>query len=423
MLDIKFIRENVDLVKDTVKNKGIDLNIDRLLDIHTARSTMQKNIDDLNSERKKIASEKNFEKGKQIKNDLRTITEKFKQKDEEFKNLMLLTPQIPHKNVPVGTDENSNVEVRVVGKKPKFNKFKDHIELAKDLDLIDFERGVKVSGFRGYFLKNEAAVMQMALLEMARNKMIKAGFTIMIPPALVKENTLYGTGYFPFCEGDNYEIKNVNEGKDGTLDKDRLYLAGTAEVAIGAYHSGEVLEEDQLPLTYCGFNSCFRREVGSYGRDTKGIYRIHEFMKIEQFVICRNDYTESEKWHQKLIALSEEMLQELKLPYRVIEMCTGDMGAGKYKMFDIETWMPSRKAYGETHSASNLGDWQARRLNIKYKDKQGKKHYVHTLNNTAIASPRILIALLENNQQPDGSVKIPKALQKYMNGIKVIKKK
>ena len=295
--------------------------------------------------------------------------------------------------------------------------------MGQELDLIDLDRGVKTAGFRGYYLKNEAALMHIGLMNLALSKLVKAGFKPMIPPILVKESPLYGTGFFPFGAGDNYEIANVNEEASGKLMKDKLFLAGTAEVGIGAYHANEVFAQCQLRLLYDCFNSCFGREIGSYVRDTKGLYRIHYFLKVEQFVICQGDYKESEKWHQKLLALSEELMQDLDLPYRVLQMCTGEMGAGKYKMYDIETWMPSRNAYGETHSASNLGDWQARRLNIKYQDEEGKKHYVHTLNNTAIASPRILIAILELNQQADGSINIPKALRPYLNNQKIIKKK
>jgi seryl-tRNA synthetase len=237
------------------------------------------------------------------------------------------------------------------------------------------------------------------------------GYTPVIPPTLVKEWVLWGTGYFPFGAGDNYEIANVSEEQSGELMSDKLFLAGTAEVGIGGYHANEVLDEGQLPLKYVGFSPCFRREVGSYGRDTKGLYRIHEFFKIEQFIICKNDYAESDRLHQELMRNSEEILKALNVPYRVLQLCTGDMGAGKYKMFDLESWMPSRNSYGETHSASNLGEWQARRLNLRYKTKDGAVQYAHTLNNTAIASPRILISLMELNQKADGTIELPKVLR------------
>jgi len=421
MQDIKLIRENPDNFKEVVKNKGLKLDVDELLKVEKEKNELIQKVDELRSARKKAADSRDVEEGKKIKEELSKIEPELRKLEEKFNEFMLLTPQIQSEDTPIGSDEAGNKVVREVGDKPEFDfKFKDHMELAKDLDLIDFERGVKVSGFRGYFLKNEAALLQMALMQHGMSKMVEAGFVPVIPPAVVREFTLYGTGYFPFGQGDNYEIANVDEQQDGKPIKDKMYFAGTAEVGIGAYHSDETLDADQLPLKYVGFNSCFRREIGSYGRDTKGIYRIHEFMKIEQFVLCENDYKISDKWHQEMVKMSESILQDLELPYRLIQMCTGDMGAGKYKMFDIETWMPSRESYGETHSASNLGDWQARRMNIKYKDGKGKKQFVHTLNNTAIASPRILIALLEINQQKDGSIKIPKALWPYMFGIKEI---
>ena len=266
-------------------------------------------------------------------------------------------------------------------------------------------------------------MMHLGVLWLALEKLVKKGFTPTIPPALVKEFALVGSGHFPFGKEEIYQIGNphrLEESQKGS-EKDSIYLGGTSEPSLLAYHAGELLDEKDLPIKLCAISPCFRSEIGSYGKDTKGIYRIHEFMKVEQVVFCKNDIEESMKWMKAMEDAVKELLEDLDLPYHIIINSTGDQGAGKYEMHDIETWMPSRKGYGETHSNSALTDWQARRLNIRYRDKTGKVQYVHTLNNTAIASPRILIALWENHQQKDGSINIPKPLQKYV-GKKVIKK-
>jgi len=339
--------------------------------------------------------------------------------------ILLLVPNIPSPDSPIGSDEKSNQEIAKWGEIPKFSfKIKDHLDLGKSLDLIDTEKGVKTSGFRGYYLKNEAVWLQMALIQHALSKMQEKDFSLMITPTIIKEFALVGSGHFPFGKEEVYELTNPGKDEAGKEIKEKMYLAGTSEPSLLAYFANETLNEEDLPKKVCGFSTCYRSEVGSYGKDTRGIYRMHEFMKVEQVVICKADIQESNQWLETMRLIAEEMLRDLKLPYRVLNICTGDMGAGKYKMYDIETWMPSREAYGETHSDSNLTDWQARRLNIKYKDKAGKIHYAFTLNNTVIASPRILIALLENYQQKDGSVEIPKVLQKYMpKGMKKISPK
>ncbi|PIS32391.1 serine--tRNA ligase [Candidatus Peregrinibacteria bacterium CG08_land_8_20_14_0_20_41_10] len=430
MLDLKFIRENQALVQKTLEEKSIKLDLNKLLQLDQGKLQLIQKSEDLRKQRNENAeavqkaggkpSTTLTQAGQKLKVEIKTLEEQLKKIETELQELLYLTPTIPSDDTPRGKDDSGNVEIRRWGEPTQFDfPLKDHLELAKQHDLIDTERGVKVSGFRGYFLKNEAATLHLALMWYVFNKMVQAGFTPMIPPTLVREMALYGTGYFPAGRGDNYEIKNVNEEETGKLSEEGLFLAGTAEVGLGAYYANETLQEANLPLKMCGFSSCFRREIGSYGRDTRGIYRVHEFMKVEQFIICQNDYAVSEKWHQKLIQLSEGILQELELPHRVIQICTGDMGTGKYKMYDIETWMPSRNNYGETHSASNLGEWQARRLNLKYQTKAGKREFVHTLNNTALASPRILIAILENNQQKDGSILIPKVLQPYLGKEKI----
>jgi seryl-tRNA synthetase len=329
---------------------------------------------------------------------------------------MLTVPNVPHESVPVGKDESGNVEIKKWGTPSKFDfPIKDHIELARSLDLIDFDRGAKVGGSRAYFLKNEAAQMEFAILFYTFQKLIKKGYTPLIAPSLVREFTLVGNGQFPWGREEVYH-----------LEKDDEYLAGTAEVPVTAYFSDEVLTESDLPKKFVAFSPCFRREAGSYGKDTRGVYRLHQFNKIEQVIISNNDLNNSFTLHEELLANAEEVLQDLQLPYRVLLMCTGDMGEPQVKKYDVETWMPGRPtaestlgSYGETMSNSVMGDFQARRLKIRYKTKDGKMAFCHTLNNTAIASPRILVAILENYQQKDGSVRIPDVLQSLMGKTEI----
>jgi seryl-tRNA synthetase len=295
------------------------------------------------------------------------------------------------------------------------------VELGNALDIIDLEAGVKVSGFRGYYLKNQGAALHLAILWYANQKMLKEGFNPLIGPTLVKDFVLAGSGHFPFGKEEIYQIGNPGKLSNGDAIEDPVYLTGTSEPSLLAYFSDKTFKEGELPVKVFGFSSCYRSEAGSYGKDTKGLYRLHEFMKVEQVVLCKNDKKESEKWLNDMRRISEDILRDLKLSYQVVQNSTGDMGAGKYKMYDIETWMPGRGKYSETHSDSSLTDWQARRLNIKYKDSEGKSKFVHTLNNTVIASPRILIAILENYQREDGSVEIPEVLRKYL-GFKEIRK-
>ncbi|MFC1613028.1 serine--tRNA ligase [Patescibacteria group bacterium] len=425
MLDIKFIRENKDVVEEAIKNKNIALNLDELLEIDIKRLELLKKIEDLRKRRNEIADimkkikdkpdEKLIKEGRELKEKLSEIEEKFRDIEKKYQTLMYLVPQIPSSDSPIGESAEQNVEIEKWGDIPKFNfEIKDHIELGKKLDIIDLERGVKVHGFRGYFLKNEATLMQMGLMMYAMNKMVKNGFTPMINPVLVKASALYGSGHFPFGREEVFQVANPGKIESGEELKDPIFLAGTAEPSLMSYYTKEIINKKELPVKICGFSSCFRSEVGSYGKDTKGLYRIHEFMKVEQVILCENDYKLSMKYFKEMRSIAEEILQDLKLPYRIVQTCTGDMGAGKYRMDDIETWMPSRNGYGETHSCSNLGDWQSRRLNIKYEDENGDKKLVHALNNTVIASPRILIAILENYQQEDGSVKVPDVLKEYV---------
>ncbi|MBN1418109.1 MAG: serine--tRNA ligase, partial [Planctomycetes bacterium] len=307
-------------------------------------------------------------------------------------------------------DDSENVEVRRWGEIPRLDfDWKDHIRLGEMHEWMDFARASRIAGSRTYFLKGDAALLELAVLRFALDRILAKGFVPFIVPDLVKREALFGTGYFPGGEEQAY-----------ACERDGVYLAGTAEVPVTSYHMGEILAEGDLPKRYAGISTCFRREAGTYGKDTKGLYRIHQFQKVEQVVICRDDVEESKRFHEEILWNAEEIVQALELPYRVVNVCGGDLGLGQVQKFDIEVWMPSRKAYGETHSASRFHDFQARRLSLRYRDGQGKIHFCHTLNNTVLASPRILIPLLENHQQPDGSIRIPEALAPYMGGRRSI---
>ena len=438
MLDIKFIRENKDKIKDAIKNKNIKLNLDELLRLDKKRRILLDKIDKLRTKRNELAkigktakpSVEQIEEGKKIKKNINKEEENLKKINQNYIDLMVLMPNIPSEDTPIGKDETENVEIFNSGKPTEFSfKPKSHIEIGEALDLFDIERGVKVAGYRGYYVKNEAVSLQIALMMFALEKLISRGFIPMIPPTLVREFALFGSGYFA---GKNYnpkvdeiyKIANEEIEADGKKNKEDKFLIGTAEPALLAYYANEILDEKNLPLKICGFSQCYRSEIGSYGKDTKGLYRVHEFMKIEQVCICPADIEMADKMHLEMVEISKELHKELGLPYRVLQICTGDMSAGKYKMFDLEAWMPSRNGYGETGSASNFLDWQSRRLNVKYKDKNGNKKYVYMLNNTALPTIRPMIAILENYQQKDGSVIVPEVLRKFMpNNLKVIKKK
>lgn len=407
MLDINFIKENLELCKTAAINKNREVEWDTLLKLDETRRKLTKSVDDLRAKRN-VTSKKPIEvareEGKQIKESLKGLEEELRKVEEELQVLLLTVPNVPDKSAPVGKDASGNVEVRKWGDMPVFDyTIRDHIELARINDLIDFERGTKVGGFRAYFLKNEAVLLEMAILSYTMQKLVKKGYTPLMAPSLVKEFTLIGNGQLPWGKDEVYH-----------LEKDDMYLAGTAEVPVTAYLSDEVLMEKDLPKKFVAFSPCFRREAGSYGKDTKGIYRLHQFNKIEQVIISTAETSKSLTLLEELLANAEEILKDLKLPYRILSMCTGDMGEPQVKKYDIETWMPSRNAYGETMSDSFMGDFQARRLKIRYRGKDGKTQFCHTLNNTAIASPRILIPILENYQQKDGSIRVPKVLVPFV---------
>ncbi len=417
MLDIKFIRENLELCKEAAVNKNREVDWDGLLGSDDKRRELIGKIGTLRAERNKKSShsadvsDEMRELGKKMKEQLKVLEDELREVEVKFEALMLTVPNVPDKSVPVGKDSSGNKTIKTWGKVPEFDfPVKDHIELSTRLDLIDFERGAKVGGSRAYFLKNEAAQLEFAILFYAYQKLIKKGYTPVIAPSLVKEFTLVGNGQLPWGREEVYH-----------LEKDDVYLAGTAEVPVTSYFSNEMLDEKELPKKFVAFSPCFRREAGSYGKDTKGVYRVHQFSKIEQVIISTNDLSNSFTLHEELLANAEEILQDLELPYRVLLMFTGDMGEPQVKKYDIETWMPGRNAYGETMSNSVMGDFQARRLKIRYKTKSGQVLFCHTLNNTAIASPRILVAILENFQQKDGSIRIPKVLQPFI-GKEVIRR-
>lgn len=430
MLDIDFIRNNTDAVKEAAQHKNIEINIDHLLYLDDQRKELQQKGDKLREERNEIAeqlkdpekrTDELKEKGKKIKEKISQIETDERALLSEYTDLMLRVPNLYSDDTPVGKDDSENVEIAKVGEPRKFNfEVKDHITLGESLDILDLNRGVKVGGFRGYFLKNEGAQLHFAVLHYAFNKLIEKGFTPFIPPTIVKEEALEYMGQFPLHKAETFKLTNAVDVDDEK--KESRYLVGTSEVPLVSYYANEVLDKSQLPVKLCAFSQAYRSEVGSYGKDTKGIYRIHEFGKVEQVIICEADMESGLRLHEELRAISEEILQDLELPYRVLQICTGDMGQGKYRMYDLESWMPSRESYGETHSDSFLTDWQARRANIKYKDGNETK-YAYTLNNTAIASPRILIALLENYQNEDGSITIPQVLRPYLNNQEKIEPK
>lgn len=414
MLDINFIRDNGEVVKKAIQEKGIALNLDELLELDTKRRELIARVDTLRQERNQAAREKNIERGRQIKGELEGLENNLREAESKYFKLMLLVPNIPSPDSPIGPDSDSNKELFTWGEVPQFSfPSKDHVELGKALDIIDFEQGAKVSGFRGYYLKNQGALLHWAILRMALDRMVAHEFTPMVPPTLVHERVLIGSGHFPFGKENIYQIANPGKLETGEEIKRALFLTGTSEPSLLAYFMDQTLTKEELPIKVCALTQCYRSEVGDYGKDTKGLYRVHEFSKVEQVVICQNNLEEAEEFFRQMQAISEGILQDLRLPYRVIAISTGDMGAGKYRMNDIETWMPGRGKYGETHSNSNLTDWQSRRLNLKFKARDGKSYYCYALNNTVIASPRILIAILENYQQSDGSIKVPDILVPY----------
>jgi seryl-tRNA synthetase len=420
MLDIKFIREKPESVKKGAKDKGISIDIDAILALDAAIRPLQTELENLQAERNRLSKEIGKlppEAREALKQQVQTIKlqmdqvqQSLDEKKESLDQHLLLVPQPAREDVPVGRDDTENVEVKKWGTLPHFTfKPLDHVTLGLKHRLVDFERGVKLAGSRSYVLTGEGARLEQAVLRFVYDKLYQKGYQPLSVPVLVKESCMVGTGYFPTGKEQAYYV-----------EKDERALVGTAEVPLTSFYSGEILPEEDLPIKMMAWSSCFRREAGTYGKDTPGLYRVHQFQKIEQVIIGPADTKASEQLHAELLSNAEEILQELELPYRVVYVCTGDLGQGQVRKHDIETWMPSRAGYGETHSCSTFHDFQARRLKLRYKTKEGVTHVCHTLNNTAIACPRVLISLLEVHQQADGSIRIPKCLRPYMGGQSVI---
>jgi seryl-tRNA synthetase len=423
VLDLGFIRNHPELVKEAVRLKQSDFDVDQFLALDRQVLELQHQVETLRAEQNQLSKrigqagkdkelrESLIAEGKQLAARLKELEPQLEALTEQRQQLLYLVPQIPDPSAPVGTSEEDNVPVRYWGEKPQFDfPLLDHYTLMQKLDLVDMERAAKIAGSRSYVLKGDAARLEMALLHFAFDRIAAKGFTPLIVPAMAREFCFIGNGQFPRGRDQVYAL----EGED-------TFLVGTAEVSITGMFKDEILSYEELPLTFVGFCPCFRKEAGTYGKDTRGVFRVHQFNKVEQYVICEASHEESVRWHEQLIRNAEELVQALEIPYRVVNVCTGDMGDGKVGMYDLECWVPSEGRYRETHSCSYFHDWQARRVNIRYRDRDGKVKFVHTLNNTAIASPRILIPLLENHQQPDGSVRIPEALRPYLGGQEVLR--
>lgn len=417
MLDIAFIRANADAVRTGAQNKQLDSSVvDVLLSVDEQRRGLLVQVEQLRAEVNTNAdavkqavktggrpTPEQIETGKALKLKLKDLEPKLAEIEAAFKEALLQIPNIPAADVPVGPDESANQVVRQVGETPRFNfEPKQHHELMENLKMLDTKRAVKIGGFRTYFLQNDGLLLEQAVLRYAQDMMTKAGFMPIGAPVLVNPEAMSGTGYFPWGKEDHYKTQ------DGQI------LAGTSEVALTAYYQGETLNESDLPIKMVGISPCFRREIGSYGKDTQGVIRVHQFNKVEQVVYTVADEEVTRDWHQKMVGFSEQLLKDLGLSYQVLLMCSGDMGAGQRKKYDIETWFPSQGKYRETHSASYFNDFQARRLNIKYRAKDGTTKFVYTLNNTVAASPRLLAAIVENYQQADGSIAVPAVLQSYL---------
>ena len=414
MLDIHFIRENADIIKAGAVKKHIDVDIDRLIAVDDERKLLKQELEAKRAEQNRRSNEIQIMKDKEreqvieqmkhLKAGMAEGEERLKAVMVEWQKLMLMVPNVPDMSVPDGESDADNLEVKKWGTLPEFSFTpKNHVELMTALDIADFERGSKVAGFRGYFLKGDAALLSYALWQFISDHFVKkGGFTPMIVPSLVRRESFMGTGYLPQSEEDLYKTQ------------DGEYLAGTAEVASMGYHMDEVLDAKQFPIKYFSFSPCFRREAGAHGKDTKGLVRVHEFYKFEQVILCEASHETSVKHHEELTANAEEMIQLLKIPYHVVINCSGDLGLGQVKKYDIECWMPSEGKYRETHSSSYFHDFQTRRLNIRYRDEQGEMKFAHSLNNTALATPRFLAVLIENYQQPDGTIKVPDVLVPYV---------
>ncbi|WP_405175493.1 serine--tRNA ligase [Paenibacillus sp. FSL H8-0261] len=420
MLEMNWIKDNQELVRNTATWKRVDFPLDELLEWDEKRRSLRQEAEQMRAERNGLTKEVerllrqgDRPAGEIVKAQVRELNHRLNlleadlnEAERRCRELMLLAPNPVSQDTPIGNDDNDNVELRLNGAVPEFGFApRDHVELGELHDIIDIPRGVKAGGPRSYVLKGAGLMLHLAVQRLALDVLTARGFTVMDVPVIVRPEALERTGFFPGGMDQTYELSGDNR-----------WLVGTSEVSLVSLYSDEIVELD-TPMRLAGMSTCFRREVGSAGRDVRGLYRVHQFSKIEQVVLCRNDEGVSDHMLHEILANAEHILQLLELPYRVMAVCTGDMSLKTHKQYDIETWMPSRSAYGETHSASNLLDFQARRSGIRYRDADGRLQYCHTLNNTAVATPRILIPLLENHQQEDGSIYIPQALRKYMDGL------
>jgi seryl-tRNA synthetase len=422
MLDLVFIREHPDLIRDVARRRHAEFDLDTLLATDAELRQVRRRAEDLRAEQNRLskqmrevgddreARERLIAEGRALATALKEIEPRERELDAHLRELLLLVPNIPDPSVPEGAGEEDNVEIKRVGQ-PRTFDFQplDHVTLMRELGWLDLERAAKVAGSREYILKGDAVFLELGLMQFALHHIVPRGFTPLSVPSLAKEYCFIGNGQFPRGREQTY-----------ALPEDDLFLVGTAEVAITGMHTGEILREQDLPIRYVAYSPCYRREAGTYGKDTRGIFRVHHFYKVEQYVICRADHAESVRWHEALLANSEELVQALELPYRVVNVCMGDLGDAKVKGYDVECWIPSEERYRETHSDSYFHDWQARRADLRYRDAEGTVRYVHTLNNTALASARTIIALVENHQQADGTVLLPEALRPFMGGRAVL---
>lgn len=421
MLDIKFIKEHRDVVKAAAVKKHINVDVDKLIKLDDERLELLRDIEALRAEQNIASAKIGQSEGTDRESAIiaiRTLKEGLKDKEERHKKIqkkwqeiMWQIPNIPDMTVPDGDGDEDNLQIKEWGEKTQFNfEPKGHVEIMHDLDMVDFERGSKVHGFRGYYLKNDAVRLSFAIWQYALEFFAQKGFNPMMPPAIVREDNLYGTGHLP------------NEADDVYITQDTDYLAGTAEVPVMGYHSNEVLDEATFPIKYLAFSPCYRREAGSHGKDTKGLIRVHEFYKWEQVVLAEASHERSVELHEEINRNTEEFIESMNIPYQTVLNCGGDLGQGQVKKYDVELWVPGEEKYREISSASYFHDFQTRRFNIRYKDESGKMQFAHSLNCTAIPTPRILVSLIENFQTETGEIKIPEVLQKYMGGMEVIKK-
>lgn len=427
MLDIKWIRMHQDQVKEAAQNKGVECPLEELLELDEKKRLLHQQVDQLRTERNRasaqiaqVMTERKMGEAEALKDQVRgwnrTLTEYqegLAKLEERFKELMLTVPNLVSPETPLGATDQDNVVRKVVGQPTSFEFVpRDHMQIGEELDLFDFPRGVKVAGSRNYYLKGMGLYLHRAVQQLALDLLSDRGFTVMDVPLMVREETLQNAAFFPAGKDQTYELQDENK-----------WLVGTSEGPLVSYYAGEMIDLSKGPIQLAAVSNCFRKEAGSAGRDVRGLYRVHQFAKVEQVILCENDPAIADQMLDQITRNAEDILDLLELPYRVVAVCTGDMGAKNYKQYDIETWMPSRNAYGETHSSSSLLDFQARRSGLRYRDKNGELRYCYTLNNTAVASPRILIPLLENHQQADGSIYLPAALRPYMRGLTVIPNK